>query len=101
MPDMFNLLRQAQAMKQKMSEFQKELESQSFTGTAGKGAVTVKLNGKHDVLEVKIDPQAAQDVEKLQGYIQEAINEAGHQVNAKLKAEVGKMTGGLGIPGLF
>ncbi len=66
MPDMFNLLRQAQAMKQKMNEFQKELESQSFVGTAGKGAVTVTLNGKHDVLEVKISPEAAADVEKLQ-----------------------------------
>lgn len=98
---MFNLLRQAQAMKQKMGEFQKELENQSFTGIAGNGVVTVKLNGKHDVLEVKIDPQAAGDVEKLQVYIQEAINQAGHQVNEKLKAEVGKMTGGLGLPGMF
>ncbi len=101
MPDMFNLLRQAQAMKQKMNEFQKELESQSFTGTAGKGAVTVTLNGKHDVLDVKISPEAAADVEKLQSLVKEAINEAGHQVNEKLKAEVGKMTGGLGLPGLF
>ncbi len=101
MPDMFNLLRQAQAMKQKMNEFQKELEIQSFTGKAGNGAVTVTLNGKHDVLSVSIQPEAAADVKKLEGYVQEAINEAGHQVNEKLKAEVGKMTGGLGLPGLF
>jgi len=98
---MFNMLRQAQMMKEKMGQFQKELESQLFTGTAGKGMVTVTVNGKHDVQKVFIDPKAAADIEKLQELIKEAINDAGHQVNAKLKAEVSKMTGGLGLPGLF
>ena len=101
MPDMLNLLRQAQAMKQKMNDFQKELESQSFVGNAGKGTVTITLNGKHDVLDIKISPEATTDVEKLQELLKEAINAAGHQVNDKLKSEVGKITGGLGLPGLF
>ena len=101
MADMLNMLRQAQMMKEKMGQFQKELESQSFTGTAGKGLVTVTVNGKHDVQKVVIDPKAATDTEKLQELVKEAINDAGHQVNAKLKAEVSKMTGGMGIPGLF
>ena len=101
MPDMLNLLRQAQAMKQKMNDFQKELESQSFVGTAGKGTVTITLNGKHDVLDIKLSPEATTDVEKLQELLKEAINAAGHQVNDKLKSEVGKITGGLGLPGLF
>ena len=101
MADMLNMLRQAQMMKEKMGQFQKELESQSFTGTAGKGLVTVTVNGKHDVQNVAIDPKAAADTEKLQELIKEAINAAGHQVNAKLKTEVSKMTGGLGLPGLF
>ena len=96
MADMLNMLRQAQMMKEKMGQFQKELESQSFTGTAGKGLVSVTMNGKHDVQKVVIDPKAAADTEKLQELIKEAINDAGHQVNAKLKAEVSKMTGGLG-----
>jgi DNA-binding YbaB/EbfC family protein len=101
MADMLNMLRQAQMMKEKMGQFQKELESQSFTGTAGKGLVAVTVNGKHDVQKVTIDPKAAVDAEKLQELIKEAVNDAGRQVNAKLKAEVSKMTGGLGIPGLF
>ena len=102
MPDMFNLIRQAQAMKEKMAEFQKSLESQSFTGTSGSGAVTVTMNGKHEVQKVVIDPKVASgDVEKLQDLVQTAINQAGHEVNAKLKAEVSKMTGGLGLPGMF
>ena len=82
-----------------MSEFQKELEAQSFTGASG--AVTVTLNGKHEVQKVVIDPQAPADLEKLQDMIQAAVNDAGRQVNAKLKAEIGKMTGGLGLPGMF
>ncbi|HTA76256.1 MAG TPA: YbaB/EbfC family nucleoid-associated protein [bacterium] len=101
MPNMLDMIRQAQLIKEKMGQFQKDLETQSFTGTAGKGLVAVTVNGKHDVLKVVIDPKAADDTEKLQELIKEAINDAGHQVNAKLKAEVGKMTGGLGLPGLF
>jgi hypothetical protein len=98
---MLDMFRQAQIMKEKMSEFQKEMENQSFTGTAGKGLVSVVVNGKHDVQKIVIDPRAAADTEKLQELIKEAINNAGHQVNAQLKAEVAKMTGGLGLPGLF
>jgi DNA-binding YbaB/EbfC family protein len=103
MPDMFNLIRQAQAMKEKMSQFQAELESQSFTGTAGGGAVSVTMNGKHEVQKVVVDPKVVSsgDVDRLQDLIQAAVNDAGHQVNTKLKAEVSKMTGGLGLPGMF
>lgn len=98
---MFDMLRQAQQLKEKMSQFQKELESQSFLGEAGGGLVSVTLNGKHEVQKVSIAPQAAGDAEKLQGLVQEAVNEAGRKVNEKLKAEVAKMTGGLGLPGMF
>jgi len=103
MADMFNLIRQAQVMKEKMSQFQEELEKQAFTGSAGKGAVTVVVNGKHMVQKVTIQPKTLQsgDVEGLQDMIQEAVNDAGQQVNAKLKEQVSKMTGGLGLPGLF
>ena len=103
MADMFNLIRQAQAMKEKMAQFQEELERQSFTGTAGDGAVTVTVNGKHEVQKVMVDPKvvASGDLNMLQDLVQAAVNDAGRQVNAKLKAEVAKMTGGLGLPGLF
>jgi DNA-binding YbaB/EbfC family protein len=103
MSNMFDMLRQAQGLKEKMNQFQKELESQSFTGTAGGGAVSVTMNGKHQVQKVVIDPKTAAsgDVEMLQNLVQTAINEAGQQVNARLKEEVSKMTGGLGLPGMF
>lgn len=98
---MFDMLRQAQMLKEKMSQFQKELESQSFTGTAGGGTVSVTMNGKHEVQKVAIDPKVAGDAEKIQILVKDAINDAGQQVNAKLKSEVSKMTGGLGLPGMF
>lgn len=100
MTNMFDMIRQAQMLKEKMAEFKKELEAQSFTGTAGNGAVTVTLNGKHEVQKVVITPQAASgDLGALQDLVQTAVNQAGEQVNEKLKSAVGKMTGGLGLPG--
>ena len=103
MPNMFDMLRQAQVLKEKMGKFQEELERQAFTGSSGGGAVTVTLNGKHEVQNVVIDPKltSSGDAEKLQELIRAAVNEAGKKVNEKLKNEVGKMTGGLGLPGLF
>lgn len=98
---MFDMIRQAQALKEKMSQFQKELEGQAFTGTAGGGLVSVTVNGKHEVQKVVIDPKAAGNAEKLQDLVKDAANDAGHQVNARLKAEISKMTGGLGLPGMF
>lgn len=88
-------------MKEKMSKFKDEMEHQFFTSSAGNGAVTVTINGKHEIQKVVIDPKALNDAEKLQEYLKTAINQAGDEVNKKLKEEVNKMTGGLGIPGLF
>jgi len=100
---MFDLLRQAQAMKEKMEKFKEELERSTFTGSAAGGAVTVELNGKHEMQKINIQPDLLQSgsPEKLQDFIKTAVNDAGRQVNEKLKAEVCKVTGGLGLPGLF
>lgn len=93
------MLRQAQALKEKMAQFQKELEGMTFTGTAGGGAVTVVVNGKHEIQKVAIDPKALADAETLQDLVRAAVNNAGAEVNKTLKAQVSKMTGGLGLPG--
>ena len=100
---MFDMIRQAQALKEKMAQFQKELEAQSFTGTAGGGAVTVTVNGKHQMQQVVIDPQlaASGDASMIADLVKSAANDAGSQVNQKLKEEVSKMTGGLVPPGMF
>jgi hypothetical protein len=100
---MFDMIRQAQALKEKMAQLQKELEAQSFTGTAGGGAVTVTVNGKHQTQQVVIDPKlaASGDAQRIADLVKTAANEAGSQVNQKLKEEVSKMTGGLVPPGMF
>lgn len=100
---MFDMIRQAQALKEKMAQFQKELESQSFTGTAGGGAVSVTVNGKHEVQKVVLDPKTAAlgDAPMIADLVKTAVNEAGKQVNQRLKEEVSKMTGGLVPPGMF
>lgn len=101
MPNLFEMIRQAQGLKEKMAQFQGELEKQTFTGNGLNGAVSVVLNGKHTVQKITLKPEALQDVEKLEAAIRDAVNEAGGQVNARLKEQVSKMTGGLGLPGVF
>ncbi len=103
MPDMLDLFRQAQLMKEKMAQFQKEMETQTFDGSAGGNAVTVTVNGKHEVQNISINPRviATGDKEQLEDLVKTALNNAGRQVNEKMKEEVNRMTGGLGIPGLL
>ncbi len=103
MANMFDMLRQAQAMQSKVKAFQEEMEKQEFTGTAGGGAVTVVVNGKHEIKSVRIQPQALSsgDSGMLQDMVKAAVNEAGRQVNERLKSEMASMTGGVLPPGLF
>jgi len=101
MADMFNMLRQAHALKEKMAQFQEELELQAFTATSG--GVTVVMNGKQEIKKLTIDPKVFQmgDAERLEEAVTAAINKAGNEVKERLKSEVSKLTGGLGLPGLF
>ncbi len=103
MPNMIEMLRQAQALQAKIKDFQAELEKQEFTGAAGGGAVTVVLNGKHEMKRITISPEAlkAGDAAKVQDLVRDAVNEAGRQVNDKLKSEMGRISGGLLPPGMF
>lgn len=96
--NMANLMKQAQRMQRQMEENQKELETREFTATAGGGAVEVTVNGKKELVNLKlaeeiVDPD---DIETLQDSIVAAINEAmkkSDEANAEL---MNKMTGGLG-----
>jgi len=101
MPDLAEMLRQAQALQSKVKALQEELAALEFTATAG--AVTVVVNGKHELKQVNIKPEALSsgDPAMLPDLLKVAINEAGRQVNDRLKSEMGRMTGGLLPPGLF
>ena len=94
-PDMNALMRQAQKMQEDMKAKQAELEA------AGE-MVTVKMNGKHEVLSITIKPEAVDpdDVEMLEDMVAAAINATVKQVDETAEAEMGKLTGGMNIPGL-
>ncbi|MEA3465199.1 MAG: YbaB/EbfC family nucleoid-associated protein [Thermodesulfobacteriota bacterium] len=97
-----NMMKQAQQMQKKMELVQEEMEQREVEASAGGGMVTVVVNGKQQVLSVKIDPSAVdpEDVEMLQDLIMVAINEAIRQSQDMMQQEMSKLTGGMNIPGL-
>ncbi|MFA5699861.1 MAG: YbaB/EbfC family nucleoid-associated protein [Desulfuromonas sp.] len=100
---MGNMMKQAQQMQRKMEEMQKELETREVEASAGGGMVTVRVNGKQQVLGITIEPDAVdpQDVSMLQDLIMVAVNEGVRKSQEMVQTEMGKLTGGFNIPGLF
>ncbi len=96
--NMSNLMKQAQRMQRQMEEGQKELETKEFTSAAGGGAVEVTVNGKKEIVKVKLSEEVVdpEDIEMLQDLIVAATNEALRQAEEASTAMMGKMTGGLG-----
>lgn len=101
--NMQQLARQAQKLQQQMTEKQAELEAREFEASAGGGMVMAKVTGKKQLVALEIKPEAVDpdDVELLQDMVVAAINEALRQADETVEREMGKLTGGLGIPGLF
>ena len=97
-PDMNSLMRQAQKMQEDMKAKQAELEAAEYTGSASGEMVTVKMNGKHEVLSITIKPEAVDpdDIEMLEDLIMAATNEALRKVEEESAAVMSKLTGGLG-----
>lgn len=96
--NMNNLMKQAQRMQRQMEEGQKELEAKEFTAAAGGGAVEVTVNGKKELLRVKLSEEVVdpEDIEMLQDLIVAAVGEAMRQAEEASSNLMGKMTGGLG-----
>lgn len=100
---MHALMKQANQMQTRMKKLQDELSTREFEGTAGGGAVTIKVNGDHKMTAVKISPEVLQagDVEMLQDLILAATNDAVKLAKDTSQKEMEKITGGLSLPGLF
>lgn len=98
-----NIMKQAQMMQQKMARLQQELEGREIEASAGGGMVTAVVNGKQQVLSLKIEQSVVdpEDVEMLQDLVVAAINEAIKKSQDMMQEEMGKVTGGLNIPGLM
>ena len=95
-------LQQMQAMQRKMEALQAEIEEKEMTTTAGGGAVTVTINGKKEITDLQLKPEIVdpEDIEMLQDLIMVAVNEGIRQIEEMSNAEMSKLTGGLGLPGL-
>lgn len=95
-------MQQVQAMQRRMEELQAELDEKDVTTTAGGGAVSVTVNGKREITRIELKPEVVdpEDVEMLQDLILVAVNEGLRQIEEMSSNEMGKLTGGLGFPGL-
>jgi DNA-binding YbaB/EbfC family protein len=97
------IMKQAQMMQQKMARLQEEAAQKTAEATAGGGAVSAVVNGKNQIVSLTIKKEAVdpEDVEMLQDLVVAAVNEALAKVQAELAEQMGKITGGINIPGLF
>ncbi len=85
-----------------MAKMQEELEKKTLEASSGGGMVTAKVNGKGDLLDVRIQPDtmASSDVEMLEDLVKAAVNAAVAKSRELMKEEMAKITGGLNLPGL-
>ena len=102
--NMTQLRKQAQRMQRKMEEQQAEFEQKEFEASAGGGAVSVKMNGKKDLLGITLSPDVVdpEDIEMLQDLIVAAFNECNAKINEENAKNMDSMTGGMGgFGGMF
>lgn len=99
---MGNLLKQAQQMQAKMAKIQEEVGARTVEASAGGGMVKVVANGKQEILSISIEPQVVDpdDIDMLQDLVVAAVNQALKEAGEMMAAEMGKVTGGLKVPGL-
>ena len=97
------LMKQAQKMQQDMLRMQQEMEAKTYSAAAGGGMVKAAVNGKHEVVELTINPEAVDpdDVDMLQDMIIAAVNEAMRTADADAANNMSRLTGGLNLGGLF
>jgi nucleoid-associated protein EbfC len=98
-----DLMKQAQKMQAKMMALQEELAGKTVEATAGGGMVAVVVNGKQEIISLKIDPEVVdrQEIEMLQDLIIAAVNDGIRRAQQIWSEEMKKLTGGMAIPGLI
>lgn len=101
-PNMANLMKQAQQFQSKMAKLQEELGERTVEASAGGGMISVTVNGRQEVLSVKIDPEVVDpdDVEMLQDLILAAVNDGLGKAKEMVNEEMGKLTKGLNLPNI-
>ena len=97
-----NMMKEAQKLQAQMEKMQEEVAKKTVEATAGGGMVTVVANGKQELLSIKLDPEVINkdDAQMLEDLVLAACNEALRKSRELVQQELGKLTGGLKIPGL-
>lgn len=100
--NMNKMMKQVQQMQAKMAKLQEELEEKTVEATSGGGVVRVVANGKNEIVEIEIKPEVLdpEDPEMIQDLVLAACNEALRQAQEMVAEEMGKITGGLKLPGM-
>lgn len=103
MKNLGGLMKQAQKLQAKMAQMQEELGHRTVSAQAGGGMVEATVNGRQELLALRIDPEVASpdDVDMLQDLILAAVNEALNRSREMVAQEMSKLTGGMSLPGLF
>ena len=103
MGNMNQMMKQAQKMQKEMAKAQEEVQARVVEASSGGGAVTVQANGQQQIISIKIKPEVIdpEDIEMLEDLVMAAVNEALKQTQDMMAQEMGKITGGMNIPGLF
>ena len=100
-----DIVKQAQVMQQQMLEIQEQVKSKEVSSSVGGGAVSVKVNGQKELVEIKLSDEilkeASEDKEMLEDLILTAIKDAMTKAEELAESEMSKVTGGINIPGLF
>ena len=101
-PNMGNLLKQAQQFQNKMNKMQEELGNKTVEASSGGGMVTVVVTGQQEIVSIKIDPEVIdpEDVEMLQDLVMAAVNDGLNKAKNMANEEMGKLTGGLNLPNI-
>lgn len=101
--NMNSMMKQVQKMQDDMMKMQGELETKEYEATAGGGAVLVRVNGKKEVIKIELKPSVVDpdDIEMLQDLVMIAVNEAIRSAEEAASNAMGKMTGGMNLPGMF
>ena len=97
------MIRQAQKMQEDMEALQADLDAREYDISAGGGVVGIKINGKKEILSINIEPEIVDpdDIETLSDILVAAVNEAIKRVEDTNSAEMSKITGNVGLPGMF
>jgi len=103
MANMQGMMKKVQKMQQEMLKLQEDLKNRTVEATAGGGAVTVVVTGRKTVEKITIAPSAVDpdDVEMLEDLVTTAVNEAMRKVEEMTEREMGNLTGGMKLPGMF